>query len=91
MDRSTGAKEVYVGIYKNAVEQATFPCTCFYTYEIQVECDGIFAGVTLIYCNTNPSTYVLVFSCSAGTREQVTTVMYRATALLITTDGKGPG
>ena len=58
--------------------------------EIQVECDGIFAGVILIYCNTNPSTYILVFSCCAGTREQVTTVMYRATALLITTDGKGP-
>ena len=87
----TGTKEVYVGIYKNAVEQAAFPCTtCFYTCEIQVECDGIFAGVILIYCNTNPSTYILVFSCCAGTREQVTTVMYRATALLITTDGKGP-
>ena len=91
MDRSTGTKEVYVGIYKNAVEQTAFPCTTyFHTYEIQVECDGIFAGVILIYCNTNPSTYILVFSCSVGTREQVTTVMYRATALLITTDGKGP-
>ena len=60
MDRSTGTKAVYVGIYKNAVEQAAFPCTtCFYTYEIQVECDGIFAGVILIYCNTNPSTYII--------------------------------
>ena len=45
------------------------------------------------YCNINPSAYImylLVSLCCAGTREQVTTVMYRATALLITTDGKGP-
>ena len=62
--------------------------TCFYA--VQVECDGIGAGVIL---NINPSFYIMylrISSCCAGTREQVTTVMYRATALLITTDGKGP-
>ena len=56
-------------------------------------CDGVGTGVMVNYCNINPSAYImylLVSSCCAGTREQVTTVMYRATALLITTDGKGP-
>lgn len=56
-------------------------------------CDGVGADVMVSYCNINPSAYIMYFlvsSCCVGTREQVTTVMYRATALLITTDGKGP-
>ena len=56
-------------------------------------CDGVEAGVMVNYCNINSSAYImylLVSLCCAGTKEQVTTVMYRATALLNTTDGKGP-